>query len=197
MDVTDTVPNSGRGREVASLDIARSTTPDCRYTRTSAIAPCCDRHLAINLLGPYDLTQAVLAVADALAGRRRQRPVVGVACLLRRSTRPTAVSKAAAFSMSQALRAASHRAQAVRVHGVLPGPMDTDMTRELELPKSSPRSRLRGRSSTAWRTRRRKYSPIRCRRHGGRLAARARQGARTPDWRRICSHAMPVGLGRQ
>jgi short-subunit dehydrogenase len=49
------------------------------------------------------------------------------------------VSKAAAFSMSQAMRALLAK-QGVRVHVVLPGPIDTDMTRELEIPKASPES---------------------------------------------------------
>jgi short-subunit dehydrogenase len=31
----------------------------------------------------------------------------------------------------------------VRVHAVLPGPMDTEMTRELDIPKASPESAAR------------------------------------------------------
>jgi short-subunit dehydrogenase len=49
------------------------------------------------------------------------------------------ISKAAAFSLSQSLRALS-AGQGVSVHVVLPGPIDTDMTRGLDLPKASPES---------------------------------------------------------
>ena len=49
------------------------------------------------------------------------------------------ISKAAAFSLSQSLRALL-AAQGVRVHAVLPGPTDTDMSRGLDVPKASPES---------------------------------------------------------
>jgi short-subunit dehydrogenase len=46
------------------------------------------------------------------------------------------VSKAAAGSMSQALRGELH-ARGIEVYGVYPGPIDTDMSREITLPKTS------------------------------------------------------------
>jgi short-subunit dehydrogenase len=46
-------------------------------------------------------------------------------------------SKAAAFSMSQSLRAFSAK-RGVSVHAVLPGPIDTDMSRGVDIPKASP-----------------------------------------------------------
>jgi short-subunit dehydrogenase len=49
------------------------------------------------------------------------------------------ISKAASFSLTQSLRALLAR-QGVRVHGALPGPTDTDMTRDLDIPKASPES---------------------------------------------------------
>jgi len=48
-----------------------------------------------------------------------------------------AVSKAAAFNLSQSLRALL-AARGVKVHAVLTGPTDTDMTRGFDIPKSSP-----------------------------------------------------------
>jgi short-subunit dehydrogenase len=50
-----------------------------------------------------------------------------------------AISKAAAFSLSQSLRALL-AGQGVAVHAVLPGPVDTDMNRGWEIPKVSPQS---------------------------------------------------------
>jgi short-subunit dehydrogenase len=49
------------------------------------------------------------------------------------------ISKAAAFSLSQSLRALL-AGQGVGVHVVLPGPVDTDMSRALDIPKASPES---------------------------------------------------------
>ncbi len=49
------------------------------------------------------------------------------------------ISKAAAFNMTQSLRALL-AGQGVTVHGVFLGPVDTDMTRGFEIPKASPES---------------------------------------------------------
>jgi NAD(P)-dependent dehydrogenase (short-subunit alcohol dehydrogenase family) len=46
-------------------------------------------------------------------------------------------SKAAAFSLTQALRS-QLRAKGVRVHAAFPGPIDTDMIRTFEMPKTKP-----------------------------------------------------------
>jgi short-subunit dehydrogenase len=53
-----------------------------------------------------------------------------------------AISKAAAFSLSQSLRALL-AGRGVSVHIVFPGPIDTDMTRALDIPKASPESAAR------------------------------------------------------
>ena len=50
-----------------------------------------------------------------------------------------AISKAAAFNLTQSLRALL-AGRGVRVHAVLTGPTDTDMTRAFEIPKASPES---------------------------------------------------------
>jgi NAD(P)-dependent dehydrogenase (short-subunit alcohol dehydrogenase family) len=49
------------------------------------------------------------------------------------------ISKAAAFSLSQSLRALLAQ-RGVRVHAVLTGPADTDMSRGLDIPKAFPES---------------------------------------------------------
>ena len=49
------------------------------------------------------------------------------------------ISEAAAFSLTQSLRALL-RGRGVRVHAVLPGPVDTDMSRGADVPKASPES---------------------------------------------------------
>jgi NAD(P)-dependent dehydrogenase (short-subunit alcohol dehydrogenase family) len=53
------------------------------------------------------------------------------------------ISKAAAFNMTQSLRALL-AADGVTVHAVLIGPTDTDMTRGFEIPKASAESTAQG-----------------------------------------------------
>jgi NAD(P)-dependent dehydrogenase (short-subunit alcohol dehydrogenase family) len=50
-----------------------------------------------------------------------------------------AVSKAAAFNMTQSLRAIL-AGRGISVHAVLTGPTDTDMTRGFDIPKATPQS---------------------------------------------------------
>jgi short-subunit dehydrogenase len=47
------------------------------------------------------------------------------------------ISKAASFNLTQSLRALL-AGKGVSVHAVLPGPVDTDMNRGFDIPKSSP-----------------------------------------------------------
>jgi NAD(P)-dependent dehydrogenase (short-subunit alcohol dehydrogenase family) len=97
-----------------------------------------DRHLAVNLFGTHGVTQAFLPL---VAGSRGA--IVNVLSLAALASVPFSpaysISKAAAFSLTQSLRAL-WAGQGVRVHGVLAGPVDTDMTRSLEIPKASPES---------------------------------------------------------
>jgi len=72
---------------------------------------------------------------------RSRGAIVNVLSLASLATVPItpayAISKAAAFSLSQSLRALLAR-QGVAVHAVLPGPVDTDMIRDWDIPKTSP-----------------------------------------------------------
>jgi short-subunit dehydrogenase len=49
------------------------------------------------------------------------------------------ISKAAAFNLTQAQRALL-AGRGVTVHAVVAGPVDTDMSRDLDIPKASPQS---------------------------------------------------------
>jgi len=140
LDVTDTAQIRAAAEKVASLDMLINNAGLSLYEDFSDRAML-DRHLAINLLGPYDLTQAVLPLLTPSRGAIVN--VLSLASLAPSPFNPAySVSKAAAFSMSQALRALL-AGQGVRVHAVLPGPMDTEMTRELDIPKASPESAAR------------------------------------------------------
>lgn len=138
LDVTSTVQIQAAAGQVESLDMlinnAGIAVPD-DLTDPAML----ERHLAVNLFGTYAVTQAFLPAVT------RSRGVI-VNILSVNSLAPLpfiipaySVSKAAAFSMTQSLRA--HVAgQGVSVHAVLPGPVDTDMTRASNRPKASPES---------------------------------------------------------
>ncbi len=97
-----------------------------------------DRHLAVNLFGTHAVTQAFLPLLA-----RSQGAIVNVLSLGALASVPFspayAISKAAAFSMTQALRAL-WAGLGVKVHAVFPGPVDTDLTRSLDIPKASAES---------------------------------------------------------
>jgi NAD(P)-dependent dehydrogenase (short-subunit alcohol dehydrogenase family) len=97
-----------------------------------------ERHLAVNLFGLYAVTQAFL---PALAGSRGAIVnILSVNALAPMPLLPAySISKAAAFSLTQSLRVLL-AAQGVRVHAVLPGPVDTDMLAGVDIPKASPES---------------------------------------------------------
>lgn len=97
-----------------------------------------ERLLSVNLFGTYDVTQAFLPVLA-----RPRSAIVNVLSLAGLAAVPFdslySISKAAAFSLSQSLRALL-AGRGVSVHVVLPGPIDTDMTRGLDIPKASAES---------------------------------------------------------
>jgi short-subunit dehydrogenase len=97
-----------------------------------------ERHLAVNLFGTHSVTQAFLPHLT-----RSRGAIVNILSLYALAPLPLipaySVSKAAAFSLTQSLRALL-AGRGVRVHAVLPGPVNTDMTRGGDMPKASPES---------------------------------------------------------
>jgi short-subunit dehydrogenase len=97
-----------------------------------------DRHLAVNLFGTYGVTQAFLPLLTRSRGAIVN--LLSLAAVAALPFTPTySISKAAALSLSQSLRALL-AGQGVTVHAVLAGPVDTEMTRYLDIPKASPES---------------------------------------------------------
>ena len=100
------------------------------------------RHLAVNLLGTYDVIQAFLPLLAQSGGSIVNN--LSVNALAPLPLIPAySISKAAAFSLTQSLRVIL-AGRGVRVHAVLTGPVDTDMTRGLDIPKASPQSVAQG-----------------------------------------------------
>lgn len=96
-----------------------------------------ERHLAVNLYGPYAMMQAFLPALTRAHGTILN--VLSITSMAGLPIMPAyAISKAAAFSLSQSLRALLHGR--VRISVALPGPIDTDMVKGLDIPKTSPQS---------------------------------------------------------
>lgn len=96
------------------------------------------QHLAVTCFGLVNVTRAFLPLLTQSKGA-----VVNILSLASIASVPFspayAISKAAALSATQSLRMLQAR-KGVTVHAVFPGPVDTDMTRDLELPKASAES---------------------------------------------------------
>jgi NAD(P)-dependent dehydrogenase (short-subunit alcohol dehydrogenase family) len=97
-----------------------------------------EQHLAVNLFGPWSLTQAFLSLLT-----RSRGAIVNVVSLAGAAALPIvpsySVSKAASWSLSQSLRALL-APRGVSVHAVMAGPMNTEMSRDFPVPKASTES---------------------------------------------------------
>jgi NAD(P)-dependent dehydrogenase (short-subunit alcohol dehydrogenase family) len=137
LDVTSTAQIQTAADQVGSLDILINNAGVALYDDLSDRAAL-ERSLAVNLFGTYAVTQALL---PSLA--RSRGAIVNILSVYAFAPLPLipaySISKAAAFSLTQSLRALV-AGQGVRVHAVLTGPVDTDMTRGLDIPKASPQS---------------------------------------------------------
>ena len=135
LDVTDRAQIEEAVARVGSLDIlinnAGVSIPDDLNDRSAF-----EQHLAVNLYGTLDVTQAFLPALT-----RSHGAVVNVVSLGAVAAVPVlpaySVSKAAALSVTQSLRALL-AGRGVGVYAVLPGPIDTDMVRALDIPKTPP-----------------------------------------------------------
>jgi NAD(P)-dependent dehydrogenase (short-subunit alcohol dehydrogenase family) len=141
LDITDAAKIRAAVQEVDTLDVLINNAGISLLNDLSD-RTALERLLAVNLYGPYDVTQAFLPMLA-----RSRGAIVNVLSLASLAAVPFdplySISKAAAFSLSQSMRAL-FAGRGVQVHVALPGPIDTEMTRSLDIPKSSPESVARG-----------------------------------------------------
>jgi len=137
LDVTSEAQIQAAAGHVDSLDILINNAGLALYDDLSD-RDVLEQHLAVNLFGPYAVTQAFLPQLTRAKGA-----IVNNLSLMALAPLPLtpayAISKAAAFNLTQSLRALL-AGQGVRVHAVLTGPTDTDMTAGFDVPKASPES---------------------------------------------------------
>jgi len=137
LDVTSAAQIQAAAGQVESLDILINNAGIWLSDDLSDRAPL-EQHLAVNLFGMYGVTQAFLPLLARSRGAIVNNLSVNALAPLP-LTPAYAVSKAAAFSLTQSLRAL-WAGRGVRVHAILTGPVDTDMTRGFDIPKSSAES---------------------------------------------------------
>jgi len=137
LDVTSPAQIQAAAESTVSLDVLINNAGIALYDDLSDPAAL-ERSLAVNLFGTYSVTRAFLPLLAHSGGA-----VVNILSAYAFAPLPLipaySISKAAAFSMTQSLRALV-AGRGVRVHAVLTGPVDTEMTRGFDIPKATPQS---------------------------------------------------------
>jgi NAD(P)-dependent dehydrogenase (short-subunit alcohol dehydrogenase family) len=137
LDVTSAAQIQEAAQTVSSLDILINNAGIALYDDLTDRAAL-ERHLAVNFFGTYSVTQAFLPhltrSRGAIVNNLSTNALAPLPLIPAYS-----ISKAAGFNLTQSLRALL-AGRGVRVHAVLTGPVDTDMTRSIDIPKASPES---------------------------------------------------------
>jgi NAD(P)-dependent dehydrogenase (short-subunit alcohol dehydrogenase family) len=137
LDVTSDSQIQQAADHVDTLDVLINNAGVAIYDDLSNL-DVIEQHLAVNFLGMVKVTQAFLPLL-----RRSKGAIVNNLSLAALAALPVipaySISKAAAFNMTQSLRALL-ASQGVTVHAVVLGPIDTDMNRGFDIPKASPES---------------------------------------------------------
>jgi len=141
LDVTHDSQIQRAVEAVDSLDVLINNAGVAIYDDLSRL-DVVEQHLQVNFLGMLRMTHAFMPLL-----KRSRGAIVNNLSLAALAALPIipaySISKAAAFNMTQSLRALLASA-GVTVHGVVLGPVDTNMNRGLEIPKASPESAAAG-----------------------------------------------------
>ncbi len=137
LDVTSAAQTQAAADQVGSLDILINNAGIALYDDLSDRSAL-ERHLAVNLFGTYSVTQAFLPLLT-----RSRGAIVNILSVNAFAPLPLipsySISKAAAFNLTQSLRTLL-AGRGVRVHAVLTGFVDTEMSRGIDMPKASAES---------------------------------------------------------
>ena len=134
LDVTDRELIRQAAQQVDSLDVLVNNAGIAIYDNFGSL-DVIEQHLAVNFLGILKVTEAFLPKLKESKGA-----IVNNLSMVALAPVPIipaySASKAAAFNMTQSLRAILAR-DGIAVHAVVLGPVDTDMNRGFDIPKAS------------------------------------------------------------
>jgi NAD(P)-dependent dehydrogenase (short-subunit alcohol dehydrogenase family) len=135
LDVTNAAQIQRAVNDIDTLDVLVNNAGIAIYDDLSK-PEVIEQHLAVNLFGSLNVTRAFLPLL-----KRSKGAIVNNISTVALAALPVvsgySISKAAALSMTQSLRALL-AGQGVTVHAILTGPVDTDMNRGFDIPKASP-----------------------------------------------------------
>ena len=137
LDVTDSAQIASAAARAGDVTLLINNAGVLDFgTFLDAQRPQIDRNFATNFYGTLDTTRAFVPVLEANGGGT----VVNLLTLVALASMPGLsvyiASKAAAWSMTQSWRA-SLAGKNIKVMGVFPGAVDTDMLAGVEMPKTS------------------------------------------------------------
>jgi NAD(P)-dependent dehydrogenase (short-subunit alcohol dehydrogenase family) len=137
LDITNPQQVEAAAREAADVDLLINNAGVLSaFGLLSTSSADLEREFATNFHGTLAVTRAMLPSLERHGGAVvNLLSVVSLASMA--GLGGYSASKAAAFSLTQALRA-ELKSKGISVHAVFPGPVDTDMAREITLPKTSP-----------------------------------------------------------
>ena len=141
LDVTKASQIQRAADEIDSLDVLINNAGIAIYDDLSN-PDVIEKHLAVNFFGMLNVARAFLPLL-----KRSKGAIVNNLSLVALAPLPVipsySISKAAALSMTQSLRAFL-ASQGVKVHAAVLGPIDTDMNRGFDIPKASTASAAQG-----------------------------------------------------
>ena len=142
LDVTDKAQVLDAAAKIESLDILINNAGIAFYDDDLSNESVLQKSLEVNLFGTNNVTQSFLPKLIYSKGA-----IVNNLSVLALAPLPLipsySVSKAAAFSLTQSLRALLAN-KGVSVHAVMIGPTDTDMNRGLDIPKNTVEATAQG-----------------------------------------------------
>jgi NAD(P)-dependent dehydrogenase (short-subunit alcohol dehydrogenase family) len=140
LDVTSAEDIQRAVTSIDSLDVLVNNAGIALYDDLSS-PEVLERTFAVNLFGVLNVTRAFLPLL-----KRSQGAVVNHLSMVALAALPVipaySISKAAALNLTQSLRALL-AGDGVKVHGVVLGPIDTDMNRGFNIPKATTESAAR------------------------------------------------------
>ena len=141
LDVTNASEIQRAAGEIDSLDVLINNAGVAIYDDLSN-SDVIEQHMAVNFFGMLNVTRAFLSLL-----KRSKGAIINNLSLAALAPLPViaaySISKAAALSMTQSLRALLAD-QGVTVHAAVLGPIDTDMNRGFNIPKASTESAAQG-----------------------------------------------------